>query len=236
VQQICSRCEDEEDGVDCVSCGRRKHSFWQDPVVELLSYLTEQRPWANKIVAIAHNGKAFDLHFILNRAIMVKWKPELIMKGLKIMCMKMEDLVFLDSGSFLPCPLRKLPEEFGLTARESWYHRYFNTEKNLDHVGTKADVSYYGVNEMGEEERRVFLAWYENQKEPIFDNGRVLESYCQDDVTVLRETCKIFRLEFMQIGNLGVFLESIVIASACNNFLRKRFVQPDTIRLIPTGG
>jgi len=39
---------------------------------ELLSYLTERRAWANKIIAIAHNAKAFDLHFILNRAILLK--------------------------------------------------------------------------------------------------------------------------------------------------------------------
>ena len=60
-------------------------------------------PLGNKIVAIANNAKAFDLHFILNRAIMLKWKPELIMSGLKIMCMKIEHLVFLDSASFLLC-------------------------------------------------------------------------------------------------------------------------------------
>jgi hypothetical protein len=55
-----------------VQCGRRKNSFWQDPVGQLLSYLTEPRPWANKIVATAHNAKAFDIHFIFNRAIMLK--------------------------------------------------------------------------------------------------------------------------------------------------------------------
>ena len=31
VQQFSSRCEDVEDG-DCVRCGKKKHSFWQDPV------------------------------------------------------------------------------------------------------------------------------------------------------------------------------------------------------------
>ena len=64
------------------------------------------------------------------------------------MCMKMENLVFLDSVSFLPCSLRKLPEAFVLTARKSWYPHYFNTEENQDYVGTIPDVSYYGVNEM----------------------------------------------------------------------------------------
>jgi len=65
VQQFCSRCEDAEDASDCVRCGTRRLSFWQDPVEELLSYLTEPLPWANKIIAIAHKAKAFDLHFIL---------------------------------------------------------------------------------------------------------------------------------------------------------------------------
>ena len=59
-------------------------------------------PGHNKIVAIAHNVKAFDLHFILNRAIMLKWKPEIIANVLKIISMKMEHLVFLESVSFLP--------------------------------------------------------------------------------------------------------------------------------------
>jgi len=40
----------------------------------------------------------------------------------------------------------------------------------------------------------------------------------------------------MQIGNLDIFLESITIVSACNKVLRKRFLQHDTIGLIPTGG
>jgi len=65
---------------------------------------------------------------------------------------------------------------------------------------------------------------------------RVLEKYCQDDVAVLYRACHVFRYEFMQIGNIDVFRESIKIASACNKVLRKRFLQPDTIGLIPTGG
>jgi len=83
--------------------------------------LSEPRPWANKIVAIAHNAKAFDLHFILNRTIVLKWKPEMIMNGLKIMCVKIEYLVFLESVSFLPFALHNLPEAFSLTATKSWY-------------------------------------------------------------------------------------------------------------------
>jgi len=91
-----------------VRCGKRKNSFWDDPLGDIQTYLREPRHWANKIVAIVHNAKAFDFHFILNRAIVLKWKPELIMNELKIMCMKTEHLVFLDV-SLLPFALRKLP-------------------------------------------------------------------------------------------------------------------------------
>jgi len=90
VQQICARCEDMQDVViDCERCGKRRHTFWNDPVGNLLTYLCEPRPWASKIVAIAHNAKAFDLHFILNRAIKFKSKPEVITNGLKIISIKM---------------------------------------------------------------------------------------------------------------------------------------------------
>jgi hypothetical protein len=100
------------------------------------------------------------------------------------------------------------------------------------------DVSYYGVNEMFDSERKDFIAWYEGQKSSaaVFDNRRVLEQYCQDDVTVLQQACQVFGQEFKQIGNIDVFLESITIASACNKVLRKRFLQPNTIGLFPTEG
>jgi len=44
------------------------------------------------------------------------------------------------------------------------YPLYYNTEEKLDHVGPFSDVTYYGVNEMGEEERSELLAWYDSQK------------------------------------------------------------------------
>ena len=101
----------------------------------------------------------------------------------------MEHLVFLYSLSFLPFSLRKLNEAFGLTASKSWYTRNFNTEENQHYFGPIPDASYYGANEMSDSERKDFLAWYEIQKKKgaVFVNRRVLETYCQDDVTVLRQ-------------------------------------------------
>jgi len=40
----------------------------------------------------------------------------------------------------------------------------------------------------------------------------------------------------MQTGHMDVIVESITMESACNKFLRKRFLKPDMIGLIPSGG
>jgi hypothetical protein len=63
----------------------------------------------------------------------------------------------------------------------------------------------------------------------------VLEQYCQDDVAVLRQACQILRRDFIEIGNIDVFLEAVAIASASNKVLRKKFLKPQTVGLIPPG-
>ena len=103
-------------------------------------------------------------------------------------------------------------------------------------MGPMPDTSYYGVDQMRDSERNEFLSWYETKRHVLFDNRRTLEQYCQADVTVLREACQTFRKHFLQIGNVEVFLECMTIASACNSVFRKRFLQPERIGIIPTGG
>jgi hypothetical protein len=188
-------------------------------------------------VAVAHNAKAFDLLFVLNRLARMKLLPErLIMNGQKIMCLNFENVTCPDSINYLAMPLRKLPEAFGHTSHKSWYPHLFNTRENMNYVGPTPDVSYYDVEQMHESERKQFLMWYETAaKKEVFDKRRVLESYCQADVTVLREACRTFRRHFLQIGNAEVFLESMTIASACNKLFRKKLLKTNRIGLIPVG-
>ena len=42
------------------------------------------------------------------------------MNGLTIMCMRMDQLVFMENVSFLPFPLSRLPYAFVLTVAKSW--------------------------------------------------------------------------------------------------------------------
>jgi hypothetical protein len=53
--------------------------------------------------------------------------------------------------------------------------------------------------------------------------------------SVLRQASQIFRRDFIESGNIEVFLEALTIASACNKVLRKKFQKPETVGLIPAG-
>jgi len=74
LQHFCALIEEPNIDVDCVRFGR-SHSFFVDPVGDPLTHLRKQRPWCEKVVAIAYNVKGFDAHFILDRAILLKWPP-----------------------------------------------------------------------------------------------------------------------------------------------------------------
>ena len=129
LQKFCKRCEMQADiDTDCERCGPRIHSFWEDPVGDLLSHLCEPRQCCDRVIANAHNARGVDAQFILDRAIVLKWTPELIMNGQKIICMKINHVKFLDSISFMPMALGKLPEAFGLSATKSWYPHLFKLE------------------------------------------------------------------------------------------------------------
>ena len=104
--------------------------------------------------------------------------------------------------------LRKLLEAFGLEATKSWYPHLFNSKANLNYVGSIPDMTQYGVTGMGEEVGKVVRSWYDTQKDKVFDNRCVLEKYCQDDVTVLRQEYQMFRRLFMDVRHVDIFLES----------------------------
>jgi hypothetical protein len=165
-------------------------------------------------VAIAHNAKAFDSQFILKRAILLKWNSQIILSGLKIISMKMQHLHFLDSISYLPMPLRKLPEAFELSSSKSWYPHYFNTKANLDYVGPIPDIGYFGADEL---EGKDFMSVSRAERQSLItvacwnSIAKMTSPICDRRV--------IFRREFMGIGNIEVFVEALTIASACNKVL-----------------
>jgi hypothetical protein len=79
------------------------------------------------------------------------------------------------------------------------------------------------------------MRYYETVAREVFDNKGVLETYCQADVTVLREACRAFCRHFLHIGHVDDFLKTVTIASACKKTLRNKFMQPDRIGITQVG-
>jgi hypothetical protein len=57
---VLSRCSKrvnvDDVNVDCEQCGKRVHTFWQDPVGKFIDYFRQSRPFADKIYVISHNS------------------------------------------------------------------------------------------------------------------------------------------------------------------------------------
>jgi hypothetical protein len=85
---------------------------------------------------------------------------------------------------------------------------FLQHERELKIYRSDPDIAYFGADQTGLAERAQFLEWYRRRREAdkVFDNKRVLEAYCQVDVTVLRQSCQVFRREIMAIGNIEVFV------------------------------
>jgi hypothetical protein len=44
------------------------NSFWTDHACDLISHTFKSRQWADRLVSIVHNAKAYDLHFIIEKS------------------------------------------------------------------------------------------------------------------------------------------------------------------------
>ena len=70
-----------------------------------------------------------------------------------------------------------------------------------------------------------------------------LLKYCINDVEILRKCCMRFRELFMKVtrkreDDVGVdpLKDPVTIAAACNKVLRRNFLEPNTIAVIPPTG
>jgi hypothetical protein len=158
------------------------------------------------------------------------------MDGTKILSMRVEHFVFVDSLNYLNMPLKSMPKAFDLSCKKGFYPHFFNTHQNLDYVGPYPDVEYYGADYMSEGDRAQFLEWHNEQKDKIFNNRDQLLAHCMDDVTVLRQACCIFRNLFLYLVKMDHFREAITISSICSKVFRYKFLKPNTVGLIPRAG
>ena len=111
---MCSKCEAVDDlSVDCKQCGKRTHVFsTEDPVEKFIDY--QSRLFVDKIYVISHNSRGYDAQFLHRKFLVMRWTPQLIMDGTKILSMIVENLHFLIL-LIVYLSLKSMPKSYDLT-------------------------------------------------------------------------------------------------------------------------
>ncbi|KAK3926575.1 putative DNA polymerase [Frankliniella fusca] len=228
----------------CNICQTRQHIFHNlddkniNVVGQFLDYL-QSFPAKVELLITAHNAKAYDSVFILQEMIKRHLKPDLVLQGAKIICMKLGNWKFVDSLSFLPMPLSAMPKSFDFQELKKGYWPFLACKPEYyDYEGPLLDRELYCVSGMKSKAAEEFNHWYDEQvaKNYLFNFRRDLIEYCISDVTILRRACQSFRQLFKQHAGFDPMVHCITLSSACMNAFRRNFLKKDTIGIVPPGG
>ena len=228
----------------CTACKARQHIFHSlddrnvNVVGQFIDYL-HSISRKSEILVIAHNAQSFDAVLCLQEVFARKIKPELILRGQKIICMTVGNWKFIDSLSFLPMPLSAMTKSFGLSELKKGYWPFLaNKPEFYEYEGPMLDKDFYCVSGMKAKAASVFNKWYSEQvsQNYRFNFRRELIDYCISDVTILRQACYSFRKLFKETAGFDPMQNCITLSSACMAAYRRNFLPLNTIGIVPQGG
>ena len=209
----------------CDTCGYRRIIFeGLDTLQTFGAWLFS--PQHRDATVLSHNGRAFDtlflLHYLIYDNTQKRILPNIIYSGSKIMCMTIQEynMRIIDSLSFFPMRLSKLPKSFGLTElAKGYFPHYFLTQEHMNYIGPYPAMSDYGFEYMSTEDYETFIGWYAKVKDGVFDLREEIERYCVSDVDILHQACIKFRQQMLDITmGEGVGVDPfnyVTIASCC---------------------
>ena len=190
---------------------------------------------------IAHNGRGYDFIFVRKYLIDLGYSTDsfkiVYNGGSKIMLLAIPRLKirFIDSLSFFPSALRKLPKTFGITeVKKGFFPHFFNTVANQNYIGEIPDKKHFGIEHFDEDETKEFNGWYDKQLEEKKEYNFIeeLKAYCFSDVDVLRHACIKFRTEMLNLMNVDPF-QYVTTPSTCMAIYKSKFMKENTIAIVP---
>ena len=206
----------------------------------------------DKCIVIAHNFQGYDSYPILKQLNQEGIPYDVIYNGTKCITLKTKTrkshqfktrVKFIDSMNFIPMALARFPKTFGQDELcKGYFPHYFNKDENQEYVGPIPCQEDYGANYMKPEAREKFMTWHQEQVDNnyVFDFRQEILKYCRSDVDILAECCKLYRemlKKATDTGNdetgLDPFDSATTIAAYCMQVYRTKFLQKDTIALLP---
>ena len=204
-------------------------------------------------IVIAHNFQGYDSYPILKFLHANTVGCEAIYNGAKCVTLKTKvkkshhlkiRIKFIDSLNFIPMALARFPKTFAQPEMcKGYFPHFFNKDENQDYVGPIPCQDDYGVNYMKPEAREKFMTWHQEQVDNnyVFDFRHEILKYCRSDVDILAQCCKLYREMFklatstdgdIETG-MDPFDTATTIAAYCMQVYRTKFLQKDTIALLP---
>ena len=207
----------------------------------------------HKCIVMAHNFQGYDSYPILKHLNKNAIPYDVIYNGTKCITLTTKtkqkrklfqiEIKFIDSLNFIPMALARFPKTFGQDELcKGYFPHFFNKDENQDYVGPMPCQDDYGVNYMKPEAREKFMTWHQEQVDNnyVFDFQHEILKYCRSDVDILAECCKLYREMFKKATDTGndetgidPFDTATTIAAYCMQVYRTKFLQKDTIALLP---
>ena len=209
-------------------------------------------PQHHECIVIAHNFQGYDSYPIIKFLNENAIECEPIYNGTKCVTLKTKTkekhqfkikIKFIDSLNFIPMALAKFPKTFGQDELcKGYFPHFFNKDENQDYVGPMPCQSDYGVDFMKPAEREKFMTWHQEQVDNnyVFDFRHEILKYCRSDVDILTKCCTLYREMLKEVTDTGndetgidPFETATTIAGYCMQVYRTKFLQKDTIALLP---
>ena len=190
IQKVCEYCMprgEHQTLRGCLDCGQNQVVFKGDTTLDKTgAYLFSEDHNKRNALICAHNARSYDFQFLVQYLIANGIQPSVIMNGHKIISMRVGRIQCLDSLSFLPFPLSKLPDCFNFTSlKKGFFPFLFYPKEGLDYIGEWPAMHYYNPDGMKENTRQSFLEWYPKQIHKVFNYSVEMEEYCVSDVQIL---------------------------------------------------
>ena len=131
----------------------------------------------------AHFGSGFDFLPILQWLHAYgKMLPQIVVRGNRIITMKVANKRFIDSFLFVPIPLAKFPKTFGFPeAKKGFFPHLMTSPDNLDFEGERCyfpEKHYFGPSQMSTSKLAEFEVWHADQTR-LYREEEHIYSFCE---------------------------------------------------------
>ena len=168
--------------------------------------------------------------------------PRVIANGTKLTSISFKKVKIIDSLSFFPCSLDKLPKMFGIAElKKGFFPHNFNVPENFSYVGPYPSKEFYGYQFFSQSKKEEFEQWHASKANQVFNFKQELVDYCISDVKLLSAAVLAFRdiiMSVTQKDGVGIdpWVSSVTGPSLCLHIFRRNMMPVDSIAVIPDYG